>query len=329
MRKRKKMAAAHEGKGSEEPASRRPYDRALLVLSMPVRDLDERANLCLLEKGVPLVQSKLYVYLAGASGVDQRMMVMDVYNKLWDQMCASDNLTLDCVVTADLPALGIEGLRAAIDDPALEAVIGCGPDAIVASINEERTKAGAGAGGGMAPVRPHPMDDAVAMIKWDGYWCFDDVAAAPATYRKVVLGGTFDHMHNGHKKLLFVSASVCSEELTIGITSDAMLSKKKGKELIEPIDKRKESVRDFLVTFKPSLAVNLVTIDDPFGPSIVVPDLEAIVVSTETLRGGQMVNDRRIAAGLKPLAIVATKRQDSSTLSSTFVREWMVKKGHL
>ena len=40
-------------------------------------------------------------------------------------------------------------------------------------------------------------------------------------------------------------------------------------------------MRRFLHAIKPSIALNIVTIDDPFGPTITEPDLDAIVVSTE------------------------------------------------
>ena len=42
---------------------------------------------------------------------------------------------------------------------------------------------------------------------------------------------------------------------------------------------------------------------DPFGPSISDPNLELIVVSHETLKGGQRVNEKRFEKGLSPLKL--------------------------
>jgi cytidyltransferase-like protein len=42
----------------------------------------------------------------------------------------------------------------------------------------------------------------------------------------VCLGGTFDHMHPGHKLLLTQSALLAYKRLLIGVTSDCLLKKK-------------------------------------------------------------------------------------------------------
>ena len=65
-------------------------------------------------------------------------------------------------------------------------------------------------------------------------------------------------------------------------------------ELIEPVNVRIAAARSFLEEVKPTLEYNIVPIHDPFGPSITDPSLECIVVSEETLKGGNSVNKRRV-----------------------------------
>ena len=66
------------------------------------------------------------------------------------------------------------------------------------------------------------------------------------------------------------------------------------KELIEPYSLRVQRLREFLQDVKPSLQVEIVPLDDPFGVSVVDPLLECIVVSEETRKGGMAVNKKRI-----------------------------------
>lgn len=45
-------------------------------------------------------------------------------------------------------------------------------------------------------------------------------------YENVVLGGTFDRLHNGHKILLSTAALKCTKKLTVGVTDISMLKSK-------------------------------------------------------------------------------------------------------
>lgn len=74
-------------------------------------------------------------------------------------------------------------------------------------------------------------------------------------------------------------------------------------ELIDPVETRIKDVREFLMAIDPTLTYEVVPIADAFGPTKSDPDLDVIIVSAETLRGGEKVNEVRAAAGLKPLQI--------------------------
>lgn len=81
------------------------------------------------------------------------------------------------------------------------------------------------------------------------------------------------------------------------------LAAKKLPELILPVDQRIEEVKNFLLDIDPSLIYEVVPISDPFGPTKSDPNLDMIVVSSETKRGGEKVNELRGANGLNQLDI--------------------------
>ncbi|KAG1688550.1 hypothetical protein DVH05_003641 [Phytophthora capsici] len=137
----------------------------------------------------------------------------------------------------------------------------------------------------------------------------------------VILGGTFDHLHNGHRKLLTLAVSICKNRMIVGVTADSMLKNKSHAELLEPLEKRKSAVRAYIASLNPRISVDIVTIEDPFGPAIVVPEAAAMAVSTETLSGAAKINSIRVDRGLPKLHIFACHRTDSDTLSSSCIRE--------
>ncbi|XP_035910696.1 bifunctional coenzyme A synthase [Anopheles stephensi] len=123
------------------------------------------------------------------------------------------------------------------------------------------------------------------------------------SYRNVVLGGTFDRIHAGHKVLLTQAVLLATERVVVGVTDGAMIKSKKLHELIMPAAQRIEHVREFLEDVDPFLRYEVVPILDPFGPTATDPNMDLIVVSTETARGGAKVNELRAQNGLNQLEV--------------------------
>ncbi|MFQ6127415.1 MAG: inosine/xanthosine triphosphatase [Thermoplasmata archaeon] len=117
---------------------------------------------------------------------------------------------------------------------------------------------------------------------------------------KVCLGGTFDRIHKGHKALL-ANAFEVGEGVLIGLTSNEMAQSEKSYP-VSPYEARKAALSNYLTASGHS-NFEIVKIEDRFGPAKTEP-LDAIVVSHETRRTAEEINEERMAAGLRPLKIV-------------------------
>ena len=175
------------------------------------------------------------------------------------------------------------------------------------------------------------LDDKFAVFVIDTKNIDQDVFVQDANdskqFNHVVLGGTFDRLHEGHKVLLSTSAALATDNLTVGVTSNKMTSSKSKLkniintilklhlnwtffpekvlcELIEPVETRMRNVKEFLKDIKPSLKYEIIAIDDIYGPTKYDPNFEAIVVSDETVKGAQIINCYRQEHNLCSLEIV-------------------------
>lgn len=147
-------------------------------------------------------------------------------------------------------------------------------------------------------------------------------------YRKVILGGTFDHFHKGHRGFLRFALGV-SNSLIIGITSDNFVKRKaqSAKRKTEPFEsytKRKGSVGNFLREERVADRTQIVKIDNVFGPTLDRNiKIDGIVVVKKTLKGAETVNKKRTELGLIPLEIAIAPEefaQDGKVVSSSRIR---------
>ncbi|XP_065839572.1 bifunctional coenzyme A synthase-like isoform X2 [Oscarella lobularis] len=142
-------------------------------------------------------------------------------------------------------------------------------------------------------------------------------------YEHVVLGGTFDRLHNGHKLLLSTAALHCTKRLVVGITDGVQLQGKTLVELIEPYATRSRNVIGFVNDVFPEIVCETGAIYDPLGMAATDDSLQCLVVSEETAKGGAAVNKGRDKNGLGPVAVEIAGLVGGTTLklSSTDLRK--------
>jgi len=163
----------------------------------------------------------------------------------------------------------------------------------------------------------------------------------PPLFPVTALGGTFDHLHAGHKILLSMATWITSQKLVVGITDDALLKNKANKHVLETLSRRMERTRAFLTLFKPSVEYDIVPISDVYGPTAWDPNIQALVVSKETLSGAAAIEKHRREKHLSSLKTFVidvissteanldaddTEALKKTKMSSTFIREWIVEK---
>lgn len=85
-----------------------------------------------------------------------------------------------------------------------------------------------------------------------------------------------------------MTAILANQSMVVGVTDDCMLLKKKHRDLIASTQQRVEYVKAYLQLVKRSIAYHVVPITDPFGPTVTDPTIDALVVSKETLKGGDL-----------------------------------------
>lgn len=155
----------------------------------------------------------------------------------------------------------------------------------------------------------------------------------------VAVGGTFDHLHDGHKILLQLTAFCASTRIIVGVTGDELLKGKKFREFLEPLPFRINAVCKFLQQImSPGQRFEIYQINDICGPTGYIEAIDALVISHETILGAAFVNKVRKQKGYEELKVVSAdvvggdgnaENNWKGKLSSTDLREIEAKKRRL
>jgi pantetheine-phosphate adenylyltransferase len=136
---------------------------------------------------------------------------------------------------------------------------------------------------------------------------------------KVMVGGTFDPLHDGHRRLLTRSFELAGPDgyVVIGLTSDSFASRKIHP--IRPFASRKLDLERFIHATTPSARWAVEPLDDRYG-SAIDADFDALIVSEETLPVAVEINKLRREKGKKKVdihQISCVLAEDGHWISST------------
>jgi pantetheine-phosphate adenylyltransferase len=137
---------------------------------------------------------------------------------------------------------------------------------------------------------------------------------------QVVLGGTFDPVHDGHRKL-FTKAFKLGD-LTVGLTSDTLAPKTRNiarevRSFADRFNLLETELERLAAEYNREFDIRELT--DPFGIAI-EPMFDVLIVSPETIAGGEKVNEIRMDNGLDPVELKVVDHvyaEDGQKISST------------
>jgi pantetheine-phosphate adenylyltransferase len=132
---------------------------------------------------------------------------------------------------------------------------------------------------------------------------------------------------------LLTKAFEIGERVAIGLCSDAFVAKLDKPHVTASYEERLKELKMFLSKLGVSERADIVPLDDPFGTTLRVACLEALVVSEETKPVAVRINEKRQAAGLPQLEIITVvmvPAENCTPISTTRIRRGeMDREGHV
>jgi cytidyltransferase-like protein len=146
--------------------------------------------------------------------------------------------------------------------------------------------------------------------------------AEDSRYDLVAMGGTFDVLHRGHRKLL-KEAFAIGRKVMIGVTTDEFARALHKPHRFDPYYKRKRDLERLLSRWGVLSRGQIVPLDDRYGPTVRNSHIDALVVSRRTMKTADAINLKRKARGLKLIAVDPIDlilAEDKRPISSTRIR---------
>ncbi len=140
---------------------------------------------------------------------------------------------------------------------------------------------------------------------------------------RVAVGGTFEPLHEGHKRLIDRAVELGRESISIGITSDRMARQRIRSVL--PFTIRAENVK-WYVRRKYGFEPYVVEITNPYGKTLEY-DFEYLVVSPETYEMARKINEKRKEMGKQEIKIVRVDfvlAEDNEPISATRIKKGVI-----
>ncbi len=151
-------------------------------------------------------------------------------------------------------------------------------------------------------------------------------------FRKVAVGGTFDELHKGHRRLL-VKAFEVGEIVLIGLCTDEFVKKMGKPHVTAPYETRLKELQAFLRKASLDGKVEITPLNDPYGKTLTDKCIEALVVSEETEKIAVNINQKRSEKSLPQLEIVTISMvpaENYEPISTTRIRKGEIdREGHL
>lgn len=148
--------------------------------------------------------------------------------------------------------------------------------------------------------------------------------------RNMVLGGTFDRLHIGHKTVITTALEI-TEMLHICVMSDEAIKRwmnKKNMHKLRNLSERLKGISKFIEKINAHGRVKLSVIEDPYSYAVlsdIATELDAILITTDTgvIRRADELNKKRVKKKLQPLEMFQVPLiidKDGSIISSSALR---------